>query len=274
MKFRAIALDLDGTLLDPQLQILPANQQALHQARTRGIEVLLVTGRHHIATRAYHHQLGLDTPAVCCNGIYLHDFQTDAPLRGDPLTPPERLALLALARREGLHALAYLDDRFCFESADEPVLAGVMAWAQRVPEPLRPVFEQVADLQTVLANAPRVWKLAISLPDPTRLRTVAHEVEHTLGLGSVQTGPGRLDIGRAGHSKASGLSHWLATHGIAPAEVIAFGDNHNDISMLQLVGHGVAMAGAPAEVQAVADEVCGAHGTPAIAAVLQRLLAL
>ena len=88
-----------------------------------------------------------------------------------------------------------------------------------------------------------------------------------------QTGPLRLDVGRPGHSKASGLSHWLAGRGIGPDQVVAFGDNHNDVSMLQAVGHGVAMAGAPAAVQASADEVCGSNDEPPIAAVLQRLQA-
>jgi Cof subfamily protein (haloacid dehalogenase superfamily) len=270
--FRVIALDLDGTLLDEGMRILPDNVAALQAARARGIEVVLVTGRHHIAARAYHEQLALDTPAVCCNGIYLHDYASDTPVRGEPLPVADRLALLARVRRDGLHALAYLGDRFCFETG-EPVLDEVMAWAETLPEPLRPRFERVDDLAPVLAQAPRVWKMAISHHDPAALPAFARGVEAELGLGTVQTGPLRLDIGRPGHSKASGLLHWLASRGVAADQVVAFGDNHNDISMLEAVGHGVAMAGAPAAVQASADEVCGSNDEPSIAAVLQRLQA-
>ena len=269
---RAVALDLDGTLLDERMQILPDNIAALQALRGRGIEVVLVTGRHHIATRAFHRQLGLDTPAVCCNGIYLHDFATDTPVRGEPLPVADRLALLERVRRHGLHALAYLDDRFCFE-AGEPVLDEVMAWAATLPEPVRPRFERVDDLAPVLARIERVWKMAISLQDPVALPGFARGVETELGLGCVQTGPVRLDIGRPGHSKASGLSHWLALRGLRPEQVVAFGDNHNDISMLQAMGHGVAMAEAPEAVRASADEVCGSHAVPSIAAVLRRLQA-
>jgi Cof subfamily protein (haloacid dehalogenase superfamily) len=273
MTLRAIALDLDGTLLDSHMRILPESVAALQAARQRGIEVVLVTGRHHIATRAYHRQLGLDSPAVCCNGIYLHDFGSDAPLRGEPLPMADRLALLERARRERLHVLAYLADRFCYETG-EPVLDEVMAWAATLPAPLRPRFEQVDDLAPVLAQAPRVvWKMALSLRDPAALPAFARSVEAELGLGTVQTGPLRLDIGRPGHSKASGLLHWLDSRSIPPSQVVAFGDNHNDISMLAAVGHGVAMAGAPEVVQASAAEVCGTNDQPSIAAVLQRLQA-
>jgi Cof subfamily protein (haloacid dehalogenase superfamily) len=270
MQLRAIALDLDGTLLNSQMQIWPENVAALQAARARGVEVVLVTGRHHIATRAYHHQLGLDSPAVCCNGIYVHDFQRNTPLHGEPLSVAERLALLAHVRRQGLHALAYLDEHFCYERS-EPVLARVMAWAASLPEAVRPRFEQVADLAPVLAQAPRVWKLAISHHHPEALPALAQTLEAELGLGTVQTGPLRLDVGRPGHSKASGLAFWLAQRGLLPEQVLAFGDNYNDISMLRSVGHGVAMAEAPPAVQAAAHEVCGSHERASIAEVLQRL---
>ncbi len=270
--FRVIALDLDGTLLDERMQILPANVEALQAARQRGVEVVLVTGRHHIAARAYHHWLALDTPAVCCNGIYLHDYASDTPLRGEPLPVADRLALLERVRHNGLHALAYLGDRFCFETG-EPVLDEVMAWAGTLPEPLRPRFEQVDDLAPVLAQAPRVWKMAVSHVDAAALPAFARGVEAELGLGTVQTGPLRLDIGRPGHSKASGLQHWLESRGVDADQVVAFGDNHNDVSMLTAMGHGVAMANAPAAVRERADEVCGDNDQPSIAAVLQRLQA-
>ncbi|MEY2655479.1 MAG: hypothetical protein RLZZ524_2507 [Pseudomonadota bacterium] len=270
--FQAIALDLDGTLLDERMQILPVSIAALQAARERGIEVVLVTGRHHIAARAYHRQLALDTPAVCCNGIYSHDYASDTPVRGEALPVSDRLALLERVRRDGLHALAYLGDRFCFETG-EPVLDEVIAWAETLPEPLRPRFDRVDDLAPVLAQAPTVWKMAVSHVDPAALPAFARSVQADLGLGTVQTGPLRLDIGRPGHSKASGLRHWLDSRGIPLDRVVAFGDNHNDISMLEAVGHGVAMAGAPAEVQASADEVCGRNDDPSIAAVLRRLQA-
>jgi Cof subfamily protein (haloacid dehalogenase superfamily) len=272
MNFRAIALDLDGTLLGPHHTILSENLDALCAARARGIEVVLVTGRHHIATRAFHHQLELDTPAVCCNGIYLYDFAADEPLHGDPMPVADRLALLSHVRREGLHALAYLGDRFCYETG-EPVLNEVLVWAEGLPDAVRPRFERVDNMASVLAEAPQVWKMAITHHDSAALPALAHALQVQLGLGAVQTGPVRLDVGRPGHSKASGLMHWLESRGLRPEQVVAFGDNHNDISMLSAMGHGVAMAEAPTLVQTHADEVCGSHTEPAIATVLARLRA-
>lgn len=75
MSYRVIALDLDGTLLDNQKRILPQSLAALAQARAAGIKVVVVTGRHHVAIHPFYQALEIDTPAICCNGTYLYDFQ-------------------------------------------------------------------------------------------------------------------------------------------------------------------------------------------------------
>ncbi len=75
MSYRVIALDLDGTLLDNQKRILPQSLEALAQARAAGVQVVVVTGRHHVAIHPFYQALQIDTPAICCNGTYLYDFQ-------------------------------------------------------------------------------------------------------------------------------------------------------------------------------------------------------
>jgi Cof subfamily protein (haloacid dehalogenase superfamily) len=254
MNLRAIALDLDGTLLGLHHTILSENLDALFAAQARGIEVVLVTGRHYIAAHTFHNQLELDTRAVCCNGIYLYDFRAGMPLHGDPMPVSDRLALLSLVRREGLHSLAYLGDRFCYETG-EAVLNEVIVWAKGLPDAVRPCFERVDNLASVLADAPMVWKMAITHHDPSTLPALAHALEFEMGLGVVQTGLVRLDVGRPGHSKASGMRRWLDSRGLRPEQIVAFGDIHNDISVLGVVGHGVAMAEAPTLVRTQADEV-------------------
>jgi len=71
MTSRVIALDLDGTLLTPQKTLLPSSLEALKRAQEVGYQLLIVTGRHHVAIHPFYQALGLDTPAICCNGTYL-----------------------------------------------------------------------------------------------------------------------------------------------------------------------------------------------------------
>lgn len=74
MTTRVIALDLDGTLLTSKKTILPASLEALARAREAGYQVIVVTGRHHVAIHPFYQALALDTPAICCNGTYLYDY--------------------------------------------------------------------------------------------------------------------------------------------------------------------------------------------------------
>ena len=86
------------------------------------------------------------------------------------------------------------------------------------------------------------------------------------------SGATRLDIIRAGNSKGNRLLEWIAGQGIAAAEVIAFGDEQNDMDMLRVVGMGVAMGNSHAEVQACADRVIGGNDSDGIADTLRRFV--
>ena len=80
-----IALDMDGTLLTSDHVVTPETVDALQQARNRGIEVILVTGRHHMMASPVHQQLALSTPLICANGAYLFDSESAKIVTGTPL---------------------------------------------------------------------------------------------------------------------------------------------------------------------------------------------
>jgi len=139
MAYRLIALDLDGTTLDSKREIRPATKAALAEARSMGVEVVLVSGRHHGAIRPYHRELELDTPAICCNGAYVHDFETGTPVVGSAIGRDTATALLGLCRRRNLHTLIYADDDMTYEEST-PHLETLIAWGARFPAEIRPPF--------------------------------------------------------------------------------------------------------------------------------------
>ena len=85
MTSRVIALDLDGTLLTGKKTILPASLDALARAKDAGYQIIVVTGRHHVAIHPFYQALALDTPAICCNGTYLYDYHAKKVLESDPM---------------------------------------------------------------------------------------------------------------------------------------------------------------------------------------------
>lgn len=264
MQYKAVALDLDGTLLGSDLKIRPDAAQAIHSVRALGVRVLMVTGRHHSAAMPYHHELGLDTPLMCCNGTYAWDASTQQALLPRPLNKDQAHHALSLVRQHNIHALMYVDGAMTFEHI-EPHLERLMAWADSVPAVVRPVFRQVDDFGAQINAAHHVWKFATTTPDMEALHRFCQAIETETGLSSEWSAKDRVDIAQQGNSKGRLLLEWLRKENIDPAQTIAFGDSPNDISMLTAVGLGIAMGHCNDAVRASARHVTGGNDTAAIA---------
>ncbi len=264
MTSRVIALDLDGTLLTPTKTLLPSSLQALARAREAGFTPIIVTGRHHVAIHPFYQALALDTPAICCNGTYLYDYQAKKVIEADPLPVDQALQLIDMLNEHKVHALMYVDDAMVYETPTGHVLR-TLNWAQSLPPEQRPVFTQVDSLAQTAREVNAVWKFALTDEDSAKLNAFALEVEQQLGLECERSWHDQIDIARQGNSKGKRLAQWVASQGLSMQDVVAFGDNFNDISMLQAAGIGVAMGNAADEVKAHANVVIGDNTTDTIA---------
>lgn len=259
---RLIAMDLDGTALDADGKIRPATSAAVRAAVGRGIDVVLVTGRHHGATLPFHHELGLQTPAICCNGTYVYDFAARRALLANPMSRDEAWRMLELCRRHGVHCLVYVDDVIAFETVNAH-MRRFEIWTATLPADLRPQLRLVERFEEVIDGARQIWKFVVSHDDAAVLEgwmAAAAGDDYNVEASWYN----RIDVTRAGSSKGRRLVEWAAARGVAPAEILAFGDNYNDLSMLTSVGLGMAMGNAEPAVKAAARQVIGSNESDAI----------
>lgn len=264
MTSRVIALDLDGTLLTPQKTLLPSSVDALKRAQEVGYQLLIVTGRHHVAIHPFYQALGLDTPAICCNGTYLYDYQAKKVLESEPLPVDRALQLIDLLDEHDVHGLMYVDESMMYERATGHVIR-TSKWALSLPEAQRPVFTQVASLRQAAQEVNAIWKFALTDEDTGKLNAFASRVEQALGLECEWSWHDQVDIARKGNSKGKRLTQYVESQGGSMQDVIAFGDNYNDISMLEAAGTGVAMGNADDAVKARANVVIGDNTVDSIA---------
>lgn len=270
MSYRAIAFDLDGTLLSSQATILESSKSAIKQAREKGLKVFIVTGRHHTAVRPYYAELELDTPVVCCNGTYLYDFHQDRVLSSNPLSHQQAHHLVESATQQGIHVAVYTRNSMVVEQLNTHFVK-LLKWVNSVDEAVRPDVRQVDSLHEYMDSEEIIWKVLISDPDIAKMQKFVQN------LPLDQFSPewswvDRVDITAQGNSKGKLLAELLAKEQISSEQVIAFGDNFNDISMLKMVGMGVAMAEAEPEVQQSAKKVIGSHNEDSIAKALKEFL--
>ncbi len=260
---RAVATDLDGTLLRSDGTLDPRTLRALQRAEESGALLVLCTARPArwlapLAAAAGRHGL-----AVCANGGVIWSVHDEVVIEQFPLAVAvahQVVARLRDALPEGAWAV---EQAHTF--AHEP------GYVTRWPLP----DDTVVGAIDALLSVPPV-KLLLRHPHLTvgELAARARElVGHLVEVTYSSSEDALLEISAAGVSKASALAGLCAARGIAAEEVMAFGDMPNDLPMLAWAGRGVAVANAHPEVLAAADEITAANDEAGVAQVLERMLA-
>ncbi len=299
---RLIALDMDGTLLGADGQVSPRAAAALVTAASAGMRLVIATGRRHGYAMRQLRSIGLD-PAqtlVSSNGAVIRTL--GAALIAQTFLDP------AIARRICSHlgdlrnALVLTFD--CVGSDGEDVrgalvieeLAELHQSIGRWMAANEPYIEHVVPIERALDHRQPIQMMLCGTI--ARMRAAEQRLLELPGIaaadGDIAPGlqaanvtlhrteyPDRdlslLDILPAGSSKGAALLRLAAGWDIAPAEIMAFGDNWNDLSMLRVAGHPVLMGNAPAELLARAAErnwqIAPANTEDGVAQVLEALLA-
>ena len=266
---KLIATDVDGTLLNSSHRISPRTRAAFTAARASGVEVLAISGRQPYSIGAIVAGTALEGPVVGSNGSVAVDLASRAVLFEEviDLDAQRTIALALLERFPDAHVVSVRDAGNTYVTqhgyaGDQDPGAEVARWA---------VTHRRAHLDEVLAE-PSV-KLAIMDPQVPvdEMLAVARALE-VPGAFPTSSGAPFLEVGRAGVSEATALARFAAERGYTAAEVVAFGDNNNDVEMLAWAGHGVAMGNAVSAALAVADEVTSHHDADGVAEVIERLL--
>ncbi|KGQ69628.1 HAD family hydrolase [Chelonobacter oris] len=270
MKYRVVAFDLDGTLLNSKGEILPQSIEAINSVRAKGAKVVLVTGRHHTAVKPYYHQLQLDTPMICCNGTYIYDVANDSTPVANPFTWQQARKVIETAEQSGIHLLMYTRDQMTFTEYN-PHMRKFSQWVERCPAEVRPNLQQISSFYAPLAAGQTIWKFVFSHPDRTLMQQAVAQLPEDQ-FSCEWSWIDRVDVANNGNSKGGRLLDLLKLWDIDPQQVIAFGDNHNDISMLSAVGLGVAMGNAEHEVKSYAKLVTTDNDQNGIQQVLEKYL--
>lgn len=254
MEIKALCADIDGTLLDHQRELSPRTIATIRKA-SQSMPVILASSRMPSAMRHLQHQLGiLHHPLVCYNGGYVvHYVGDDIDVFESITIPVDACAgIVDLARNTTVHVSLYNADNWFAPKMDQ--------WTER-EERITKVKSIIRNLDDVLAlwrnegiGAHKVMCMGpadeISFLEK-QLRSQYGEVIHVYHSRDTY-----LELAPKQISKATGVSLALEKiYDIPMSSVMAFGDNYNDIEMLDAAGKGVAVANGRDEVKAVADYV-------------------
>ncbi|MCM3906126.1 MAG: Cof-type HAD-IIB family hydrolase [Pyrinomonadaceae bacterium] len=268
MPIRLLALDLDGTLLNSRGQVSEGNRKALEQARERGVRVAIVTGRRFRDARPTALELGLDVPVIAHNGALTKHARTleTVSVLTLPLSAARRS--LEVGRAAGADALLSDDHEglgvlvYDHLTGDNYAAQLYVNWARRIHgENGQEAVRQVPSLEEFLDHEP--VHLAFS-GGCEKMKALEHVLREELGttVKLFSTTYKKqdftlLDIVHPGASKGLGVAAAAAELGVLREEVMAVGDNLNDLEMLHYAGTGVVMENAEASLH----DIDGFHAT-------------
>jgi hypothetical protein len=272
---RLLATDIDGTLLNPQFQVSEGDLMALRRAHAAGTEIVLVTGRRHTFALPIAQQLGFDLWLISSNGAVTRSLAGETFHRD--LMPAETCRKLCGAMQEfrGNTVLTFDKETkgaIVLEHLDE-LGPSIRRWLEKNME----YIEFVVPIEKALVTDP---VQAMFCGSTERMRNALRALESAGMDGTVTVlrteYPARdlsmIDVLNAGCSKGHALERWAAHRGYRRDEVMAIGDNHNDIEMLEFAGHPVIMGNACAELLERGWTVTRSNDACGIAAAVDSVL--
>jgi Cof subfamily protein (haloacid dehalogenase superfamily) len=272
---RLLAVDIDGTLLNPQFKISPADLAALQRAHNQGVEVLLATGRRHGFALPIARQLGFDFCLISSNGAITRSLSGETFHRD--LLPAATCRRLCTAMKEFRGHTVLTFDK---EVKGAIVLEGMDQLGESIARWLEKNLEFI-DFVIPVEDSLTADPVQAMFCGPMSRMTQALAAIADSGLEREITVlrteyPNRdlsiVDILNIGCSKGQAVERWAAHRGISREEIMAIGDNFNDIEMLAIAGRPFIMGNASEELRRDGWEVTLSNDQDGVAAAVEQVL--
>lgn len=259
---RLLATDLDGTLLNNEFKVSPANAEAIKKALQMGVIVTFATGRMYASAVLYAKQIGIDVPIITYNGaliksaagkVYFEKFLAEDAVRD----------VIEYCQNNNYHIQLYQDDILYFPVRNKRAAAYEKAAGVKGRE---------IGWEGLLEHTQRVAKmLCIAQDEGQRMAISSYINENFAGrVKAVRSNYNFVEIIRPDIDKAVALRALAGNFGIDIKDTAAIGDSGNDLPMLKAAGFSVAVANAADEVKQSCDYVTVSNEENALAAILEK----
>ena len=266
MQIRAIATDLDGTLLRSDNTVSQRTREAVHAAEDAGLLVVLATGRPPRWIPPVVEELGERGLVVCANGASVYDPARHELVARTELDPNTVLGLVDELEERFPEALLAVEQGFDFGVDEKVEESGIV-----LAENWKLDHVRVGPIRSFLEQP--VIKLIVRFPE--EVPGTAAAVQAVVGDRAIvthSTSEAFLEISHPMAHKANTVERLLEGSGIEANHVAAFGDMPNDIELIRWAGLGVAVENAAPPVKAVADEITATNDDDGVARVIERIL--
>lgn len=262
MKYKLVALDLDGTLLNDKSVVSEFTKKTLQKLNNSGIYIIIATGRSYTSLKPIISELGLIHPIICYNGAMIRNGVNDKIIMNSSVPDEVSRALIDISRREHIHFHGFINGEFHYENDSKSSTT----------------YQKLSGLTGVISNFDNYKELSFTkcmfIGDNVKLLTIEKEITSLYEKKSyiAFSKPTFLEIMNFNASKANALSSLATGYGIKRDEIIAFGDGLNDLEMLEFAGKGVVMKNGYESLKSMFEVSEYTNSEDGVAKYLEKLL--
>lgn len=260
MNYKLVAIDMDGTLLNDDKEIPIENKKIIDELADRGVNFVLASGRPYQSLAPYTEKLEVYLPLISANGSLVKSSLTEKTYHQSDLPLEEAQEIIDYGLENDYGVSVYYDGRVLTNSEE-------LAQGHWELEKIRP--KVVEDLK--LSESPiKIIYYGAETEIDQAFSFVGEKYKNKLYV--TRSDEQYLEVMNIAVSKGQALQQMMDKMNIDPEEVIAIGNNFNDVAMFEVAGLAVAMANAPQEVKEEADMVTDSNDEHGVATALERIL--
>jgi Cof subfamily protein (haloacid dehalogenase superfamily) len=271
--YKLLAIDLDGTLLNEKAQISEGNRLAISQAMEKGIQVVVCTGRIYKGARPFALQIGGMDMIIACNGALIREINSGKIHYEQYLRDEDCIEIASLCEQEEIYYHIYAGDTMIAKQLEKSAL--FYKNLGNTDLPIQDRVEVIVDDDMkgrIRKGIAPISKVVIISDHADALLRLRNKINQNPMVEVISSKFDNLEVVRKGVSKGLALKYLAEKLGFQREQVIAIGDNENDISMLQYAGFAIAMGNAEEEVKKIADYVTHDNQNDGVANAIQHFL--
>ncbi|MDS3995088.1 HAD family hydrolase [Staphylococcus capitis] len=282
---KLIATDMDGTLLNAAHEISQENQEAIKFAQEHGITVVIATGRAFYEANTPVAETDLKVPYICLNGAEVRD-ETFNIMSTSHLNHSLVSKITSTLKEKDIYYQVYTNRGIYTENPQRDLeiyidiaeRAGQKADVEKIENSIQKRIDngtlKIVDNYDKIEDIPGelIMKILAFDSDLGKIDLVGQELAQSPNLAVSSSSRGNLEITHSDAQKGIALSTIAKQLGIDLKDVMALGDNLNDVSMLERVGYSVAMDNAAPEVKTVAKYVTDSNENSGVGKVIKKFL--
>ncbi|HWR60486.1 MAG TPA: Cof-type HAD-IIB family hydrolase [Clostridia bacterium] len=278
LKYKMLVTDMDYTLLNKEKKISERNGEAFRKAIEKGVHMVVATGRIYTSARVYAKLLGVSTPIIASNGAIIREAvfnnpeDTERTIFRDTLDRKALTEMIRLSRKYGLVSHFFTEDTIYAEKLVNLSLR-YTEWNKYLGQEDQVRIKIVDDIEeALLKEKVGILKAVVVDSDSEKLQGLRKDIYATELVTVSQSMKDNLEVMKKGVTKGNAVRILADMYGIGREEIIAIGDNENDISMIEYAGLGIAMGNAEEMLKSAADYITGDYMADGVAEAIERFI--